>query len=256
MKFDSYIPCEVLRPYIKALVISESEAGNIYKVIPETGLVMGFQYKGGLSYVRDAAEIQLTTSGITGMNDSYRMFKSLPTTGTVLVYFREGYATAFFDQPVHEFFRESLSIDNMMLRSTLLILEEQLWAAKTDIERVSYVEAFLKTQLRRFIPDHLVLQAIALICRRKGNIRIKELMNELHISQSPLEKRFRSIVGATPKKFASIVRLRHAIQSYDAQQPLTDLGYQAGFYDQAHFIKEFKAFTGTSPEVFFKRKDQ
>ena len=78
------------------------------------------------------------------------------------------------------------------------------------------------------------------------------MLTELHISQSALEKRFRQIVGASPKKFASIVRFKNTIKTYDQNKSLTDLGYEAGFYDQAHFIKEFKHFTGDSPETFFK----
>jgi methylphosphotriester-DNA--protein-cysteine methyltransferase len=103
-------------------------------------------------------------------------------------------------------------------------------------------------------PDKLVLAALALIHRSKGNIRIKELTEQLFISQSPLEKRFRQVVGASPKKFASIVRLKNIIQQYDTVNSLTELGYENGFYDQAHFIKEFKAFTGDTPEKFFSDK--
>ena len=114
------------------------------------------------------------------------------------------------------------------------------------------MENFLISKLNSNLPDLLVMSAISMIYKSKGNIRIKELLNELHISQSALEKRFRQVVGASPKKFASIVRLKNTISSYNRNKSLTDLGYEAGFYDQAHFIKEFKHFTGDSPETFFR----
>jgi methylphosphotriester-DNA--protein-cysteine methyltransferase len=113
------------------------------------------------------------------------------------------------------------------------------------------LEEWLIERMRPGAPDPMVLQALALIHKNKGKIRIKELAEQLHISQSPLEKRFRQMVGATPKKFASIIRFKHAVQQYNPQRSLTDLGYEAGFYDQAHFIKEFKNFTGETPEEFF-----
>jgi methylphosphotriester-DNA--protein-cysteine methyltransferase len=103
-------------------------------------------------------------------------------------------------------------------------------------------------------PDEMVFAALELIHKSKGNIRIRGLMQQLHISQSPLEKRFRKAAGASPKKFASIVRLRHAIQNYNGSGSFTELGYESGFYDQAHFIKEFKTFTGETPEIFFSSK--
>ena len=79
-------------------------------------------------------------------------------------------------------------------------------------------------------------------------------MKSLHSSQSPLEKRFRQVIGTTPKKFAALVRFKNTLGNYKPQDSLTSLGYEAGFYDQAHFIKEFKNFTGESPENFFREK--
>jgi methylphosphotriester-DNA--protein-cysteine methyltransferase len=103
-------------------------------------------------------------------------------------------------------------------------------------------------------PDKLALAALALIHQRKGNIRIRDLAQQLHTSQSPLEKRFRAAVGASPKKFASIVRLKYLLRQSPKSGSLTGLGYEAGFYDQAHFIKEFKAFTGDTPENYFRNQ--
>lgn len=251
MRFDTYIPRDILRPYVKHFAISESAEEATYKILPDTGLVMGFQYKGRLSQVKGGETTTLNPSGLTGIHDSYRIFKNSPDIGTVLVYFQEGGATTFFRQPLHEIFRESISLDNFMLRSELLILEEQLCEADSDARRINGLEEWLIGRIRQVAPDPLVLHALALIHKSKGNIRIKELAAQLHISQSPLEKRFRQIVGASPKKFASIVRFKHTLQQYNPHNSLTDLGYEAGFYDQAHFIKEFSHFTGETPEDFF-----
>ncbi|MGG9963947.1 AraC family transcriptional regulator [Ferruginibacter sp. SUN106] len=251
MKFITFIPSPVLTPYIKTFAISESEEEKTYKVLPDTGLVIGFQYKGKLSHISNEQQIELSKSGLTGLHDSYRVFKNVADTGTVLVYFNEGGANKFFKQPIHELFRESISLDNFMLRSELLLIEEQLYAAATDDKKIKVVEDFLISRMRPVAQDNLVLTALALIHKSKGNIKIKDLLAQLHISQSPLEKRFRQVVGTSPKKFAGIIRFKHTIKNYNPQNSLTNLGYEAGFYDQAHFIKEFKQFTGETPEAFF-----
>ncbi|MEJ0056024.1 MAG: helix-turn-helix transcriptional regulator [Bacteroidota bacterium] len=219
--------------------------------MPDTGLVIGFQYKGRLSRLQNETETSLSISGISGLADHSRTFKNSADIGTVLVFFKEAGATPFFRQPLHELFRESVSLDNFMLHSELLCLEEQLAEAKTDAKRIAVVERFLIGRMTHTQPDKLVMEALALIHKSKGNIRIKDLMDQLHISQSPLEKRFRQAVGTSPKKFASIVRLKNVIRHYGSAGSLTTLGYQTGFYDQSHFIKEFKAFTGDTPEKFF-----
>jgi AraC-like DNA-binding protein len=254
MKFETYIPCDILKPFIKSFAVQETTEQNTYKGLPDTGLVIGFQYKGKLSRLQNGQETALSISGVSGLADYSRTFRNSPDIGTVLIFFKEAGATPFFRQPLHELFRESVSLDNFMLRSELLFLEEQLAEAKTDTQRIATVEQFLINRMTNTEPDKLVFAALSLIHKSKGNIRIKELMEQLYISQSPLEKRFRQAVGASPKKFASIVRLKNVIQQYDAVSSLTELGYETGFYDQAHFIKEFKAFTGDTPEKFFSYK--
>lgn len=251
MKLATYIPCDILKPYIQSFIVNENPVETTYTVLPGTSLVIGFQYKGGLKHITPNQETQLSTAGISGISDHYKVFKNTPNIGTVLVIFKEAGASVFFKQPLHELFRESVSLDNFMLRSELLVIEEQLNKAKTDTERVKVIEQFLISLMRETEPDSLALAALSLIHQSQGNIRITELAAHLHTSQSPLEKRFRAAVGTTPKKFASIVRLKHAIQNHQPNNPLSTIGYNAGFYDQAHFIKEFKVFTGQTPESFF-----
>ena len=255
MKFQIYIPCDVLKLYVKSFAIEEAAQERTYKVLPGTGLVIGFQYKGRLSRMDGENKIPLSASGITGLSDRFKVFKNAQDTGTILVFFKEAGASPFFKQPLHELFSESVSLDNFMLRSELLLLEEKLCEAKTDHARINAVEGFLISRMTAREPDKLVLAALALIHQSKGNIRIKELTAKLNISQSPLEKRFRQTVGTSPKKFASIVRLKNAIAEYRPGTPLTALSYEAGFYDQAHFIKEFKMHTGDTPETFFSAQE-
>jgi AraC-like DNA-binding protein len=244
----------MLKPFVKLIAVQETSEESTYKVLPDTGLVIGFQYKGRLSLLQDHADTPLSISGVSGLADHSRTFSNSSDIGTVLIFFKEAGATPFFKQPLHELFRESISLDNFMLRSELLCLEEQLAEAKKDTQRVAAVEQFLIGRMDNPEPDKLVLAALALIHKSKGNIRIKELTEKLHISQSPLEKRFRKAVGASPKKFTSIVRLKNVLRQFDPANSLTALGYETGFYDQAHFIREFKMFTGDTPEKFFSDK--
>jgi methylphosphotriester-DNA--protein-cysteine methyltransferase len=74
------------------------------------------------------------------------------------------------------------------------------------------------------------------------------------LSQSALERRFRGIVGISPKKFASVVRLRRRSATADERCGLHCGGaYDAGYFDQAHFIHDFRRATGSAPETFFRQ---
>jgi AraC-like DNA-binding protein len=59
-------------------------------------------------------------------------------------------------------------------------------------------------------------------------------------------------VGASPKQLASIVRFRHAVRAYRPGLTLTQLAYDAGYFDQSHLIREFRAFTGLTPRDFLR----
>lgn len=63
MKFEVHLPCDQLLPYVKHLIISENENSAAYKVLPNIALVIGFQYRGKLSYTDNGQETLLTTAG-------------------------------------------------------------------------------------------------------------------------------------------------------------------------------------------------
>ncbi len=254
MGIIDYQPCDPLQPYVERFVISEAAAESVYKVLPGTGVVMGFQFRGRLYHVVDGNAVALSQSGVTGISDSYKCFKNSDGTGTVLVCFKDGGASFFFRNPIHELFQNSVSLENFVLRSELLIFEEQLCEAATHAQRIKVVEQFLLSRMKPSKPDLIVAKALDHIYKSHGDIRITDLSRTMNISQSPLEKRFRNVVGTSPKKFASIVRFKHIIREADEQRSLTALGYDAGFYDQSHFIKEFKKFTGDTPDKYFNGK--
>ena len=250
MRFDKIIPDDRLRPYIKHLVVSENSSENIYKVFPSASLVIGFQYRGQLATVNNDQQLSLATAGITGISDSLKIFKNSIDTGTILVYFTEAGFTHFTSRPANELFNQSISLENIFEQRQINDTEEKLAFAKTDKQRIHIVEQFLLSQLRDIKNDQLIIEAVRLIYQSKGTIRIKELNEKLFISQSPFEKRFRKLVGTTPKKFASIVRFNCVLGDLTNIKSLTDICYENNFFDQAHFIKDFKQYTGDTPETF------
>ena len=250
MKFDKHFPAEKLKPYIKYFVVSENELESKYKVFPSSGLVIGFQYKGQLATIKNNTENKLKSAGITGISDGYKVFKNSLDIGTVLVYFTEIGFTHFASQPANELFNLSLSLGDIFDKNKVEEVEEKLAIATTDKQRIKIVGQFLLSQLKDIETDKLIIEAVKLIYQSKGTIRVKELNEKLFISQSPFEKRFRKVVGTTAKKFASIVRFNSVLDNMSETKSLTEICYENNFFDQAHFIKDFRQFTGDTPEKF------
>jgi AraC-like DNA-binding protein len=252
MRFEKITPSDRLKPYIKHLIISEAEDESPYKVFPSTGLVIGFQYKGKLAHLNENKENNLATIGITGLQDKYKLFKPSANIGSILVFFNEIGAAYFFKNPIHELFNQSLSLDYLIAKAEIDKVEELLADAKTDQQKIAVVENFLLHHLIDQKEDLLVTQAIKHIHQSKGNIKIKELSELLYMSQSPLEKRFRKIVGTTPKKFASIIRFNAVLENLKQEKPFAVICDENNYFDQAHLIHDFKNFTGETPHKFEK----
>lgn len=251
MRYELNVPSAGLRPYVRHLVISESSLAQTYQVLPDVSLVIGFQYTGKLEYLENGQEHALSCSGITGLLNSYRSFRCRPATGSILVVFTETGAAHFLKAPLHELFQQSISLEHFFDRRQINEVEEKLMATRHDEDRIKIVERFLLNHLNHRTHDALVTGALQAIYFSRGTIRISKLAQELHISQSPLEKRFRAVVGASPKKFAGIVRARHMLTALE-QNNMQLAEHLSAYYDQAHFIKDFKRFTSFTPERYLK----
>lgn len=252
MKIKYYPPTDILKPFIKTFMIIESEEGRQNKILPDTSIVMALRYKGDICYGNNGIENSLPSAVITGIQKKTRIINYSKHSGNLLVLFTETGATAFFKTPLHELFEQSLSLDYFLHSQTLKDTEEQLYEAKNDEQRIVRIETMLIAALKNTRIDLLIKNAVQKIKAARGNIKVKELAQSLFISQDAFEKRFRRRIGTTPKQFSSIIRLKSIIETYPRQKSFTEAAYAAGYFDQAHFIRDFSAFTGQTPAHFFK----
>jgi AraC-like DNA-binding protein len=252
MNIDVYIPTELLKPFIKGYRIIESQDELVNRVLPDTSLAIAFRYKGQVNYLTDNKNNNVPISAISGLRKSVRLINYSKDTATIIVLFKEAGATAFFKEPLHELFEESVSLDNFIQHRKISIIEEQLAEAQNNNQRIAIIEQFLLSILSGLKPDNLISAAIQKIYLTKGIIQIKELANTLYISHDAFEKRFRRTVGTTPKQFSSIIRMKSIISTRPKSQTLTNIAFDAGYFDQPHFNKNFKLFTGLTPTDFFK----
>jgi len=252
MKLEEYIPTELLRPFIKSYRIVESEVEMTNRILPSTSLVAAFRYKGQVSYIADSKQEYLPASTISGLRKSVRLIHYLPNSATIIVLFKETGAKAFFSEPLYELFEESISLDTFIKRHTIEIIEEQLAEAQNNIQRIAIIEQFLLSRLGSHTPDKLISTAVEIIHSTKGAIKIKELADTLYISNDAFEKRFRKVVGTSPKQFSSIIRMETIVTQKQQAENLAEIAFNAGYYDQSHFNKDFKLFTGQTPTAFYK----
>lgn len=252
MKIVDFIPTEQLKPFVRTYRIIESQDELVNRVLPNTSLAIAFRCKGNVNYIRENRYDNLPISTISGIRKSVRLINYSEQTVTIVILFKEAGAKAFFKEPLHELFEESVSLDNFIPQKKIAIIEELLAEAKTNNQKIAIIEQFLLSRLHDYKPDKLISAAIAIIQSKKGVIKIKELADTLYISQDAFEKRFRKTIGSSPKQFCYVVRIKSIIDQKQDNQNLIDLAFDAGYFDQPHFNKDFKLFTGQTPSEFFK----
>jgi AraC-like DNA-binding protein len=137
-------------------------------------------------------------------------------------------------------------------RATLL--EKQVVASGNSLQRIELIETFLLSALSDpKVIDTITRSCVELILQTQGQVGMGQLAGQLQVNRRNLERRFNAAIGMSPKQLARVVRLQAALKMLEQGKftSLTSLAYEHGYYDQAHFIKDFREFTGMSPKSFF-----
>lgn len=132
-------------------------------------------------------------------------------------------------------------------------LEQKIIDATSTEERIEIVEHFLLGKLVETITiDQIVKSTVDSLFEAKGSKSISSILEGGLPKRRSLERKFSKQVGISPKQLSKIVRLQTALKMILNQQAdsLTKIAYESDFYDQAHFIKDFKEFTGVNPKDY------
>lgn len=98
--------------------------------------------------------------------------------------------------------------------------------------------------------ESLLLQAIHQIIASEGVISIHSLLQQLQVSERMLERKFKLTIGISPKQYSGIIRMNVSakkLKRFQNHASLTSIAYEADYFDQAHFIKDFRKYTGITP---------
>jgi len=134
--------------------------------------------------------------------------------------------------------------------------EDELFNQDSTIQRLKLIVEYFTAKLihTEIQEDNLFLFAKASIEASLGNLRISNLVADLQVSQKSLENKFKRFIGVTPKQYCRLIRFIGSIRNYNSSSSsLTSLAYENSFFDQSHFIKEIKQYTGLAPTVYFSQ---
>lgn len=261
MRFTIYHPSSILQPYVKHYWVLEITANDLpysQHLMPYGWFELFFYLKGQPKLESGNAPIvnlsydsiftgQLSQSRVLNHSEPFRAagISLQPWAGNVLFgipanHFADGY-TNFED------------ID----RNTGL--REQLLACHSDEGIVEVFEKYLLKKLNGNLVDQVsafVAQSIrSQLCTQNLH---QMIVSQIGLSQRRIEQRFLSSTGVTMSFFTSISRNDKVLDLFekDQQWSLTQIGLAAGYYDQSHFIREFKKFSNFTPGAYAKKVAQ
>lgn len=259
--FQLFDTCEVLKPYIYSYWVVKKNKINesiTQKVLSDgsMGIVINFKnpYIIKVNNTVYNCDSKFIIDGPTKYPSYLTFEKEFDMIG---IRFNPAGAYIFFDEKIESF----LDKHEVMKDSTSWQIDElykNLQAKKNIEEKIVLIEDFFikKLDLAKKKNSPWIFNLIDKIIQKKGDIEILDLCKEFNISLKQLERKFKEEVGLSPKVYIRIIRLRNVknILSSLEVDNLTKTAYENGFFDQAHFTREFKFFMNETPKNYFKNK--
>ena len=174
-------------------------------------------------------------------------------TGTFFVCFHPNGFLPFATVPIKDIENTAVSFERLFGQEGQEMGQKILNANSTS-ERISLIESFLFKRLTNTkMIDHIVQSTVETILTANGQLAVTVLSKQNKINRRQLARKFSSDIGLSPKQLSKIIRLQTTLKMLLTENvtSLTNLAYENEYYDQAHFIKEFKEFTGLTPKEFY-----
>ncbi len=159
----------------------------------------------------------------------------------------------FVDIPIKNLANKETPIEFLFGEKTANELEQKIIQATNSIERMEIIENFLLDKLNdKNTIDNIVKTTIDALLATNGSASISTILKEDLSKRRQLERKFIRQIGVSPKQLGKVIRLQTALKMLlnKKSEKLTDIAYESEYFDQAHFIKDFKEFTGINPKEF------
>jgi len=259
MNFEIIKPSPPLTNFVKHYCFMESELNEkniIERVIPTESVQLMFHYKNPfIVYHHNCTTTKQPQSIISGLNNSFSDVSTNGQAGVIFVTFFATTACNFFKFPLSEI--ENQTINLFDIYGEIAIVEEKLFFAKNNFERIKIIEKFL---LAKFSPiashdNNLINKGLEFIKHSNAQISVTELSAKLLTTNKNLERKFSKYLGKSTKQIIKLIRFQEILNNFSekSNQNFLNCAFENGYFDQSHFIKDFKAYSGFTPKEFLAK---
>lgn len=254
MKYSTFLPPAHLSRYVRFFWVLEGEVkadAFVHHAMADGSPELLFHYNGKFDKLSSSDELQhCFVNGIQGQSQQHKRFSANATVGIFGVYLYPFAIPELFSIPATAVTDELPDMESFFGKS-IIELEEKIQLASTTKQRIDIIVAFLESRLAKISkPPPGITEIILEVMSANGNLNVSELAERNFLSIRQFERNFKNYSGFSPKLFTRISRFQNALQQFRSEVPLTQIAYDAGYYDQSHFIKDFKEFSGKHPKTF------
>lgn len=254
MQYRTLPPPETLRDFVRFFWILESDGSPYtHRSMADGCPELIFHYEGVFDELKtDGHSEKSFTAGIHGQSQQYSRFTINKRFGIFGAYLYPFALPVLFNIPASACSNQLVDL-SALPGSDLHELEERMLGAADNTERYNILTTFLEKRLLKNRQDASGLfSSVQLIIRQKGLVTVEQVAAKSGYSERQLERHFKTFSGFSPKLFSRIVRFQAALNEYgNRNKTLTEIAYDCGYYDQSHFIHEFKQFSGHHPRSYF-----
>jgi len=257
MNYQIFEPSQDLTAFVKCYWTLESPKEEIPEkqtIVPDGCMEMIFHY-GDLyrQYTEEGRSIIQPRCFVIGQLTRPLAIAPTGETGIFAVRFHPNGFLPFASIPIKDMENTAVSLENLF-QDQGQDIEQKVLKANSILEKIHLIETFLLGQLTDIeTVDRIVKSIVETILTANGQLSIDELSKQTNINRRQLERKFSSAIGLSPKQLSKTIRLQATLKMLLNKKftSLTALAYETEYYDQAHFIKDFKELTGFTPKEFY-----
>lgn len=163
----------------------------------------------------------------------------------------------FTSTPIQNFINTETPLIEIFTKEIASNLEQQIIQAQNTQERINIIESFLLDRLKEESTINRIVQnTVDMLYNSNGNDPIYSILKGNESKRRQLERNFKNQIGMSPKQLGKIIRLQTALKMMlnNTSENMTSISNKGKYYDQAHFIKDFKEFTWINPKDLITEK--
>lgn len=257
MNYQTFKPHKDLESLVKfywTLEVPFDPKNQKQKIVPDGCIEMTFNFGDKIRRYTSENDFILHPNAMV-MGQRTKSFDILPigNVDTFAICFYPIGFTNFVNLPLENLVDLETPISELFGHEEAYILEQKMIQSANTRERIDIIEAFLlKMLIEKNTISNIVKSTVDVLMKTNGRTHINDILSNDISKRRQLERLFKKQIGISPKQLGKAIRLQATLNLLlnKKSETLTDIAYESEYFDQNHFIKDFKDLVGVRPKEY------